>query len=449
MSLASTVVWEVRTDGADTNGGGFKAGASGTDWSQQASAQYAVTDAVTNGTTTITSATANFGTDVVGNVLYIAGGTGSIAAGRYEITGRTNSTTITVDRSTGLTTGTGATLNIGGALASPGLALSQHVAGNTVWIRAGTYTISTATPGAGGPLHSTGSNVGVSVYGYTASRGDASLNSATLPVTLSCTAGTMSVVKLTAGGYGAVDCKTVAHLHVDANGQALVVGFELSSVYGGTGGAMRCKASSCAIGFKTSDCQAIACWATGCTTGFTHNSGTSVHIDACVAEGGTSGFVGVGNLANIFTHCVAIGCTGVGFTLDGYGDCCASHCTAHQCGSHGFARTGYAMGVFAQCLATNNGGYGYSVVTGQNAPALCGCAAYGNSSGVINVTPLGGGVTTLGTLPYQGGTLQPRLSARDIWTAAMVAPRAGTTDHLGAMTPTLTPTPRTRILKGR
>lgn len=103
MALASTIGWEIRTSGVNTNGGGFKAGASGTDWTQQDSAQYAVTDAVTDGTTTITSASANFGTDVVGNVLYIQGGTGAIAAGWYEIITRASSTTITVDRSTGLT----------------------------------------------------------------------------------------------------------------------------------------------------------------------------------------------------------------------------------------------------------------------------------------------------------------------------------------------------------
>ena len=91
MALAAACVWEVRTTGASTNGGGFKTGASGTDWSQQATAQYAVADGVTNGTTTITSATANFGTDVVGNLIYVSGGTGSITADWYEITATTSS----------------------------------------------------------------------------------------------------------------------------------------------------------------------------------------------------------------------------------------------------------------------------------------------------------------------------------------------------------------------
>lgn len=149
MALNAAIVWEVRTTGADTNGGGFKTGATGTDWSQQNAAQYAVTDGVTAGTTTITSITANFGTDVVGNVIYVAGGTGSVAAGWYEIISRTNSTTIVVDRSTGLTAGTGVTLNIGGALASPGQASALGVDGNKYYIKAGTYTITSSITDSG------------------------------------------------------------------------------------------------------------------------------------------------------------------------------------------------------------------------------------------------------------------------------------------------------------
>lgn len=34
MALSSATVFEVRTTGADTNGGGFVAGAAGTDYSQ-------------------------------------------------------------------------------------------------------------------------------------------------------------------------------------------------------------------------------------------------------------------------------------------------------------------------------------------------------------------------------------------------------------------------------
>lgn len=144
MAIAATIVHEVRTAGADTNGGGFKPGASGQDLSIFDTAQYAVTDGVTAGTTTITSATANFDTNVVGNLVYVQGGTGSVTAGWYEITVRNSATSITVDRSTGLTAGTGVTLNIGGALLTIAQALTNMVDGNTTWVKAGTgYTITT------------------------------------------------------------------------------------------------------------------------------------------------------------------------------------------------------------------------------------------------------------------------------------------------------------------
>src|SRR5579863_5594377 len=112
-ALPSTTVWEVRpTVGSNTNGGGFVTGSSGTDWSQFNAAQYALTNGVTNGTTTV--ATTSASADMVGNIAYIAGGTGSITAAWYQIVSQTTGVSIVVDRSTGLTAGSGVTINIGG-----------------------------------------------------------------------------------------------------------------------------------------------------------------------------------------------------------------------------------------------------------------------------------------------------------------------------------------------
>jgi hypothetical protein len=133
VSLASTTVFEVRPGaGSAVNGGGFVPGSSGTDWSQQNAAQYSVADGVLNGTATVTSATAGFGADVVGNIVYIAGAW-------YQIVSRTNATTIVLDRATG--SGTGQTINIGGALDLCATAEPLLTAGMTLWIKAGTQTI--------------------------------------------------------------------------------------------------------------------------------------------------------------------------------------------------------------------------------------------------------------------------------------------------------------------
>lgn len=169
MALSASTVWEVRTTGADTNGGGFVTGASGTDWSQQDAAQYSVTDGVTDGSTTITSATAAFGTDVVGNLMYVAGGTGSVAANWYQITVRNSATSVTVDRSTGLTAGTGVTLKIGGALLTIQRAMDNYlVADMLTYVKAGTYNLTVAldTPAP------TPSAYRCRVIGYNATRGD-------------------------------------------------------------------------------------------------------------------------------------------------------------------------------------------------------------------------------------------------------------------------------------
>lgn len=186
-----TLVWEIRTTGSDTNGGGFNTGASGSDMSlfNQANGaacttagttcysktvDISTTDSVATGTTSITSATGNFDAAIVGNVIYLTGGTGSLTAGWYYVSVRTNATTITVDRT--VPAGTGITMNIGGALLSPGAAGAlMAVAGHTAYIQnvgadgASVYSITSASTNVAGgiPLPAGG---GAVFQGYTSSR---------------------------------------------------------------------------------------------------------------------------------------------------------------------------------------------------------------------------------------------------------------------------------------
>src|SRR6476661_4844198 len=125
MSLSAATVWEVRPAGSgasDNNGGGFVAGASGTDFSQQDAAAYSGTnlaiDAATN--TKVTSATHNFVAADVGNLLQITAGAG-FTTGFYQIVS-VASNAATLDRSAGTLGSTGGTFAVGGALASPGKA---------------------------------------------------------------------------------------------------------------------------------------------------------------------------------------------------------------------------------------------------------------------------------------------------------------------------------------
>jgi hypothetical protein len=142
-AIDTAVVWEIRTGGAQTNGGGYKTGASGTDYSQQAAAQWSLVGMSAGGASpTITDA--NAAATMVGNVIYVAGGTNA-TTGWYEITSVNAGTDITVDRNwcTGAcNNGTG---NIGGAFDLSGSLdddfFEQLQDGATVHIASGTYTL--------------------------------------------------------------------------------------------------------------------------------------------------------------------------------------------------------------------------------------------------------------------------------------------------------------------
>jgi len=168
MALPAATVWEIRpTVGADTNGGGFVAGASGTDYSQQNSAQYNATDlavdAITN--TKVTSASHSFVATDVGNLINISAG-GSWTLGFYEIVSVSGGAA-TLDRSPAAAGTTGGTYAVGGALATVTKFFANLTNGNTAYMKAtGSYTVT--TPDA---FHST-ENAGIRIIGYTSTRTD-------------------------------------------------------------------------------------------------------------------------------------------------------------------------------------------------------------------------------------------------------------------------------------
>ena len=145
------MVWEARTTGTsgDVNSGGFDATVTspGTDYSQQDSAQYSFTDlATTSGTTNpcvVTSASHNFVSADNGNTIHINSG-GTFTASIYEIKS-TSGNAATLDRACATTASTsGGTWHEGGALSLQNSFDNTFAAlfqpGNTLWIKAGTYT---------------------------------------------------------------------------------------------------------------------------------------------------------------------------------------------------------------------------------------------------------------------------------------------------------------------
>jgi hypothetical protein len=174
MAINASTVWEIRTTGAQTNGGGFANLVPGTsvDYSQQNSAQLSRSDIATDGAGTgISSATGGFTTAMWGNCIYITGG--GTTAGWYQIVGFTSGNAVTIDRSAGVNK-SGATGNVGGAfkyggtLDSDFTATNNKAAGNKVWVGPGAYTLSeSVASGVAGTVAAW-----ITFEGYNVSRGD-------------------------------------------------------------------------------------------------------------------------------------------------------------------------------------------------------------------------------------------------------------------------------------
>ncbi len=141
MAFTATAQWDVRTTGSNSNGGGFDPTSTGTNFAMQDSPQVTYTDlvvdAVTN--TNCTSAGNPFTSVDVGNVINVTSGTGfsvqrvqviSVAAG-----------VATCDKSLGTLSSTGGHGVLGGGLATIATANTLAVIGNTLNIKAGTYTL--------------------------------------------------------------------------------------------------------------------------------------------------------------------------------------------------------------------------------------------------------------------------------------------------------------------
>lgn len=361
MALSSTTVWEVRTTGSDVNGGGFRAGASGTDYSQQDAPQLSVADAAASGSATLTSVTGGFTTSMVGNIVQISGGT--LNAGFYEITACSNTNTVTLDRTPG--SGSGSTAAVGGALATPAKAVAAMVSANTVWVQAGNYTLSNQalSPPAGlTPALST-------VQGYNTARGDLNLvGDFTGFPTIRKVAGTEPIFVLNGTG------QRLRNLVLDGNGLAT---HGVNST-GGTGPALeKIKATGCTtFGISSlSNMTLLRCWST--------------------ANGPGAGGFNLSNAANVAMGCIASVNTGTGFTV-GSGQMlmrCLSYNNAGA-SSHGFSFAGSSGAVLVHCVARSNGGDGMRIAnpTALIATLAHNCIFVANGGFGINYT--GGGTVT-------------------------------------------------------
>lgn len=403
MALSSATAFEVRTTGDDTNGGGFVAGASGTDRSQQNAAHATLTTAATVHTTTtqinVPGGEHTVSAADVGNLFQINSGTAT--AGVYEITAvDVGNNRWTLDRSAGTAAQTAAG-KMGGAFATPGKAAPLTVSGGAVnpghkiWVKAGTYTLSTSTPGAGGPVLFT-SAAALVMEGYNTTRGDRGAK----PEINAGSVGSVSLIT-TQGNAKQI----LINLKLNGNSQAAVIGANLN-------GSNRHRAYLCEVvdcdgvgGFSgNGNGTALFCRATSCATaGFAGMR----YASRCRADQNAIGFSAGLN----HEHCLADANTGDGFNLTNGSSVMA--CTSHGNGGDGFD-FGNANSSGHGCVSTGNTGVGYAGGgTGAGTAWLDGCADRGNSSRSSG-NFLDTGAITLTADPYTnaaGGDFSPNTTS--------------------------------------
>jgi len=258
----------------------------------------------------------------------------------------------------------------GAAWATPGYAMSQVTGGDTVYIKQGTYTLTSATQNVSGGAVLVPDDV--IFEGYQTSAGDRAAFA-----TISAGAVAPSyIVQLASSGVNSNRNACYA-IKVDGNGQS-VNGFDNGSgLYNSA--LVNCLADDCTIGFQTSRYGfTYGCSATNCTSGF-YGGGPTIH---CFAKNcSNEGFNTVSqNRWTDFQNCIASGC-GTGFQLGNSWPQCVSNCVAYNSTADGFAAIYGDLFYARACIAVNNGGYGFNYGSGTGQTMLVDCASYGNTSG--------------------------------------------------------------------
>lgn len=393
MALSALITWEVRPSGNDLNGGGFKTGASGTDYSIQDAAQFSGTDlavdAVTN--TKVTSATHTFAGTDVGNLIQIVGG-GAWTAGCYEIVSVSGGAAV-LDRSPAAVGSTVGTWKLGGGLASPGKAGGLKVANNDVFIKNGTYTLSTTTPNiAGGPVDDTtgaADTANSKWTGYDTNRNHVNAD-ANRPTILVPASSVTSITIFTDTGLNV----RLHNLIVDGANKSAIRGFDANPNFGSCI-LTNCKAQNCTNrgiscnGFS----YAIGCEITGCSVSdasaaLVLGAGSS-SASFCYIHDNTCTGVYLGSNTSI-DNCISESNSGGGSYgfYDTSGAAYIRNCIAYNNGLHGF----YAVSTFGRgtaylnCISVSNSGWGFSASAPSECINLINCAYKSNSSGNVDTT---------------------------------------------------------------
>ncbi len=416
MAISALTQFEVRTTGADTNGGGFVAGASGTDYSTQDAAQSSGTNLVVDATTNtkVTSASHNFVATDVGNLIQITAGSGW-TTGFYQVVS-VASNAATLDRSPAATSTTGGTWALGGGLATIAKALTGWAVSNIIWVKKGTYTKTSLLTITG--ADSLSSQPPYMILGYNVTHGDnpTGSNRPTLRFTA-----VDSGVYITTGA----DNIQFANFIVDGNGAGTngvyingnnpAYGTVLTNVRvtNWTLRGLLCYGSYPAD-FVRCEVDSMAAGAVAAATGLT---GWSNFIDCEIHDNACDGISLEGTGANqmLVLRCNIYRNTG---TTSGHASCgiywsgSTFKCIAKNCTIYGNAGDGLAHNItyFAAQIRNNifsqNGGYGLNILA-QNVtrPDVDYNFFYSNTSGARNGAIAGAHDVTLTADPFTNASL--------------------------------------------
>ncbi len=392
MVTSANTVWDVRGSGgigpgSDGNGGGYIIGSSGTDYSQSNTPILGVTDAVTTGTTTVTSVTGGFTAAMIGNNINIVGD------GIYQIITRPNTNTITVDRNTG--TATGQTANVGGALATLAKAAGAAIFSNKIFATG-------AVGGAGVTFAQTGiptaANPPTRIIGYNATHGDAG------HATFALTGGTGQTAILLSGqacwieGID-VDCGSLGTSSgiVASGTQTMVRNCKVANftTRGILGSGAQCVVTDNEVTGGTS----VATDAIEVTTANVPVARCFVHDNACLG-------IKLSALNGAYFNVVA---NNSGATSDGIqagNGCAVEHNTLHNNGRDGLRCTApdRVLQPWRNNLITNNANAGITATTSTAFPAdplYDGNAYYNNGAGgTVNRVNMDSTAGIYGAAPY-------------------------------------------------
>ncbi len=389
MALSVSQVWEVRTTGTDVNGGAFKAGSGGTDYSQQNAAQVAYTDLVIDGVTNtkVTSAGNPFTSAHVGNVINVTGGTG-FTTGRYEVVSVATAVA-TLDRAVGTVSSTGGTGNLGGALATLGTLAASMVASNRAYVAGGTYSVS-----GGVTFAQTGVNPGPSttpshIIGYNSTRGDITLssaNQANRPL-IQPTANALNVLTFSNQGWRVENLQVIP----GGGGTNCNIGMNFG---GGNSYATNCKVSGSTTG-GISMTNGDSCVEGNEVTAATGGNAISSGFQCTVRRNwihdcsGSSNGINAGNSIQAIEHNIISnmsGASAVGIQFAAGAKILRN--TIYNCGSDGlkFTATTFRDIEIKGNIVTNCGGWGLNSTNAGIAasPLWDGNAYFSNTSGTIS-----------------------------------------------------------------